>query len=370
MARVLPFKALRFASLTDTAGQVARLHDAPDPWAAVKRWFEAGELVAEPSSLYVVETQSADSLTRRPPVRFLLGAMKADDEGLLELERAPDRNAMPDLAPVPVLAADDHGVLRGILEEVALQGVHVWESVVDHQRLRMWRVAGGGLARRLRSALAEVPARPHGKVPSKGAFLAAVVPLSEPGLELAPYHRGLKGLATFDPGRFLALVGDYARTYELDAPLNTGAGLDAARERLATISRGQHAVLFVLPDGQGKLLRFRQGLELEHIPAVPRSPTLRSLDLALLNALVLRTVLGISDPEAPGHANVHPVVSLDELVRKVEEGVFQAGFALNPPPVWEVRAVMEAAQSLPPRTVRLGPLPPAGLLFLDPLGQG
>jgi hypothetical protein len=47
-------------------------------------------------------------------------------------------------------------------------------------------------------------------------------------------------------------------------------------------------------------------------------------------------------------------------------GTFQAGFALNPPPLWEVRAVMEAAQTLPPKTLRVAPAPPAGLLFLDP----
>jgi hypothetical protein len=42
------------------------------------------------------------------------------------------------------------------------------------------------------------------------------------------------------------------------------------------------------------------------------------------------------------------------------------GFALNPPPPWEVRAVMEAGDSLPPRTLRLEPWPPAGLIYGDP----
>jgi uncharacterized protein (DUF1015 family) len=107
-------------------------------------------------------------------------------------------------------------------------------------------------------------------------------------------------------------------------------------------------------------------LDLAHLKAAPRNPTLRSLDLALLNALVLRTVLGIKDPEAPGHPNVFAVQGLESLVRGVEEGKFQAGFALNPPPLWEVRAVMEAAQTLPSKTLRVEPAPPAGLLFLDP----
>ncbi len=60
------------------------------------------------------------------------------------------------------------------------------------------------------------------------------------------------------------------------------------------------------------------------------------------------------------------VQGLDALVRGVQAGTYQAGFALNPPPLWEVRAVMEAAQTLPPKTLRVAPAPPAGLLFLDP----
>lgn len=388
MAHVLPFRALRFASLDEIsrrlvpdAGalgdqgrrrladqdplQVARLYDAADPWAALTRWQQEGHVVSEAPALYLVETQPTDRLLRLPPVRFLLGAMRADAE-LRELETGPSRIATPPLEPIPVLAADDHQVIRTLFQDVIADNFPVWESFVGDQRVRLWRLGTGGVGKRVRAALDEVPLRPHGRVPEGGSFLAAVVPLSDPGLRMVPYHRGIRGLPTFSAERFLALVKDYARLYELEVPLGEPEGIDRAREQLATLSAGRHAVLLTLPGGTGHILRFRQGMELDHIPAVPRSPTLRSLDLALLNALVLRTVLGIKDPEAPAHPNVYPVDSLRELVEKVNAGTFQFGFALNPPPVWELRAVMEAAQSLPPRTLRVSPVPPAGLLFLDP----
>lgn len=393
MAHVQPFRALRFASLEDVSRRVvpdieslseadrrslaqqeplhvAKLYASPDPWAALRRWEDAGLVVSEAPALYLVETQSADIFSRLPPVRFLLGAMQAEEAVDVELERHPDRIATAPLEPVPVLAADDHGVLRSLFADVVRDNFPVWESDIAGQRIRMWRIGNPGLARRLRSVLAEVPARPHGAVPERGSFLAAIVPLSEPGLRMLPYHRGIKDLPTFSADRFLSLVSDYARIFELEQPLTTRLGFDAAREELGTLSAGRHAVLLVLPQGQGRILRFRQALELDHIPAAPKSPTLRSLDLALLNALVLRTVLGIQNPESPTNPNVHPVRSLRELVAQVDAGVFQAGFALNPPPVWELRAVMEAAQSLPPRTMRVSPAPPAGLLFLDPRAQG
>ena len=133
------------------------------------------------------------------------------------------------------------------------------------------------------------------------------MPLSDPGLQLEPIHRALKGVDTFNEDTFLTLVAAYARVYELDEPLTSPRGLAAARERLATLISGHHAVLLVMPEGRGKILRFRQGLDLAHLKGAPRNPTLRSLDLALLNALVLRTVLGIQDPEAAGHPQVFPV---------------------------------------------------------------
>ena len=111
------------------------------------------------------------------------------------------------------------------------------------------------------------------------------------------------------------------------------------------------------------MLRFHQGLDFAHFPAAPRSPTLRSLDLALLNALVLKTVGGIAQPEQVDHPNVFTLPTLEALVDGVGAGRFQVGFGLNPPPGWELRTVMEAQQRLPPRTLELETEPPEGALF-------
>jgi hypothetical protein len=392
MARVQPFRALRFASL-EQAGQrllpnagrvpdkerkalalsdplhVARLYEAPDPWAALRRWKQEGTVVEEEPALYLAELEPSSGPTRRPPVRFLLGAMNAD-EASPEFEEVRHRCKTAPIEPVPILAADDEHVLRDLFSEAASGNSPVWESEVDGELARLWRLGSNPLSRRIRAALEELPIRPHGALPEKGELLAAVVPLSDPGLQILPYHRGLRGLENFSAERFLTLVGHYARISDLEQPLTSMSALTRAQETLATVASGHHAVVLVLPDGTGKLLRFRQALELAHLPAVPKSPTLRSLDLSLLNALVFRTVLGIRDPSAPDHPNVFAVPSFEDLVRQVLDGVFQAGFALNAPPSWEVRAVMEARQSVPPRTLRLRPLPPAGLLFLDPEARG
>jgi len=344
---------------------VRPLLEAPNPDAELGRWRASGAVLRDPRpALYVVELHGPAGRLSGPPVRFLLCSLKPDAAPPLEHDAYRPRSWCAE--PAVTLAADDHGVLRGLLAEASDRAGVVWQGAFEGSRVVLRRIEPSAISKRIQAVLDEAPLRPLAALDERHPALAAVVPLSDPGLQLEPIHRGLKGVDTFKEETFLTLVTAYARIYELDEPLTSPRGLAAARERLATLITGHHAVLLVLPEGRGKILRFRQGLDLAHLKGAPRNPTLRSLDLALLNALVLRTVLGLQDPEAPGHAQVFPVRELEALVQGVNSGLYQAGFALNPPPVWEVRAVMEAEATLPSRTLRVEPLPPAGLLFLDP----
>ncbi|MBJ6762400.1 DUF1015 family protein [Myxococcaceae bacterium JPH2] len=379
MARVLPFTALvaPLEHSLESGGGVPRdnaapvptrvrpLVDAANPTSELKRLRDSGAVLRDSRpSLYVVELHGLAGKLGGPPVRYLLGGLKPD--AAMPLEYEPYRPRAWEVEPALTLVADDHGVLRDLLAEAAERGIIVWQGQYDGAPVTLRRIEPSPVSKRLQDVLDGAPLRPLAALNEQGLSLAAVVSLSEPGLELRPVHRALKGLSTFDEDTFLKLVSAYARVTELEESLTTAQGLNSARERLATLVRGQHAVVLVLPGGRGHILRFRQGLDLAHLKGAPRSPTLRSLDLALLNALVLRTVLGIRDPEAAGHPQVFPVQGLESLVQGVESGTFQAGFALNPPPLWEVRAVMEAQDTLPPRTLSVEPRVPAGLLFLEP----
>jgi hypothetical protein len=287
------------------------------------------------------------------PTRMLHCELSADDGlGALEMLAQPGARGSPPL----VLAADDHAVLRGLLEEQCSEAPSRTEPF-GQQSLRVWRTSGSAANRKLKDALDHLLVRPVVPLPAKERVAVAVVPLSDPGLRFLPVHRGLRALPSFQLDRFLTIVSEYARVYDLESPLDSPLGLAMATAQLASLATGHHAVLLVLPNATGKILRFRQALDLVHLKAAPKSPTLRSLDLALLNALVFRTVLGLQDPESVPNEHVVPLFSLQDLAAGVQQGELQAGFALNPVPLWEVRAVMEAQQSLPPFTTRLEPRP-------------
>ncbi|HYV43601.1 MAG TPA: DUF1015 domain-containing protein [Myxococcaceae bacterium] len=358
MARVTPFTACWSATPEPAGAEVEDLTPA-----TIRRWIERGAVHPDTSPAFHV-------LEVSPPggraARFAAGALRERNGAERPLEEAS--SPPPPLPLTPCLAADDHGVLAELLETAVAGAPEATQVRPDGTRARAFAVRDPALVARFSRALDDVTIRPLQPLPAQGPALVAVAPLSDAGLELRSWHRGLRGLDVFQEDRFLTLVGGYARVYDLPAGLGTQEGRMEAAERMATLARGSHAMLLALPGGVGKILRVRQGLELQTFPAMPRNPTLRSVDLALLDALVLRTVLGLKDPEHSDH--VVAVASLHELVSRVESGELQAGFALHPPPLWEIRAVMEAGQSLPPRCVRVEPLPPQRLLFLDPGAEG
>lgn len=333
------------------------------------RWRSAGLLSRDLSTgLHLLEARVVGpqrTVLPDPPVRYLLGKLPPATQ-LETLESTPDAAAATELDPAVVLVDDPEGAFRGVLDEASMSAERLVETRIDGHLVQLSRIPQGGLTRRIHATLDASALRTLQPPSESERQLAAFVSLSEPGLHLLPIHRGVRHWPTFREDTFLRLVAEYLRIYPLAEPLTTATGLEQAREKLASLASGHHAMLAVLPAGRGVILRVRQGIDLGHIPAVPRNPTLRSLDLSLLDALVLRTVMGIKDPEAPDHAHVVPVGSVDALVEQVERGVLQVGFALNPPPVWEVRAVMQARATLPRDTFRLEPAPPSGFVFVDP----
>lgn len=388
MARLLPFRALRYVNssgqldhgtrLAAAGAQVTEaqrrrrsewapqhslhLNVAADPHERLRSWLAEGFLERDEKPALYVLCVEVEGL---PPSLLLLGLLEPDPT-ILPLEEGdepPDRAAV---GPVGAVTADDHQLLHRLLLEATSCATPVISTRFEERDLKLFRLEAGPLTERLQAGLADAPVRTLSPLSPGRPALVAVLPLSDRGLSLQPIHRALRNVATFERNRFLLIVREYARVLDLEARLDTPAGLVEAREQLATLSSAMHAVLLVLPEGEGKILRFRQPLDLAHVKAAPRSPTLRSLDLALLNALVLKTVLGINAPEQVGHSQVFTVATLEALVEGVNAEQFQVGFGLNAPPVWELRAVIEAAQRLPPRTLRLAPLPPEGLLFLSP----
>ncbi len=89
----------------------------------------------------------------------------------------------------------------------------------------------------------------------------------------------------------------------------------------------------------------------------------RRLDTAVLEALILKGTLGMTDDDID-HLNGLGYARDDaEALRLVESGEYDAAFFMAPTPVTRVHEVAAAGESMPPKSTYFFPKVPTGLLF-------
>jgi uncharacterized protein (DUF1015 family) len=108
--------------------------------------------------------------------------------------------------------------------------------------------------------------------------------------------------------------------------------------------------------GQWHRLRVRPAL-------VPRNDSVASLDVSLLQDLLLAPILGIGDPRTDTRIEfVGGVRGLDELVHRVDSGRAAAAFAMHPTSMEQLMAVADAHRLMPPKSTWFEPKLADGLL--------
>jgi uncharacterized protein (DUF1015 family) len=156
-------------------------------------------------------------------------------------------------------------------------------------------------------------------------------------------------------------------------------GLDGKREALREAIERDFEVRPVAPDdlapGQGGPIEFGYVEGAEHLRLALRDPSVadrvlagkpdayRRLDTALLEALILKEALGMSEDDIARQNGVTYAKRAADAVAAVESGRADAAFLLRATPVEAVRAVAEAGESMPPKSTFFHPKVPTGLLF-------
>jgi uncharacterized protein (DUF1015 family) len=179
--------------------------------------------------------------------------------------------------------------------------------------------------------------------------------LSDPGLLVFPTHRLLTGLKE-DGAKQLAIRDVLRRDFEIEE-LDSAAELEPQRAN-GGVAFGYMDSFFRRP--------FRVTLKdqaiadraLEGMPAA-----YRHLDTAVLEAVVLRGALGMSEDDISHLRGLDYSKSLDDAIAAVESGRADAGFFMRATPVEQVREVAAEGESMPPKSTYFYPKVPTGLLF-------
>jgi hypothetical protein len=179
--------------------------------------------------------------------------------------------------------------------------------------------------------------------------------LSDPGLFVFPTHRLLSGLKD-DTEKQLGIRDVLRENFEVEE-LSDASQLEPPA--------GDGRVAFGYMDSFFKR-PLRVTLKDQSIAdraLAGMAEPYRRLDTAVLEALVLRGALHMSDDDISHLRGLDYSKDLDDAIDAVESGRADAGFFMRATPVDQVRAVAAEGQSMPPKSTYFYPKVPTGLVF-------
>jgi uncharacterized protein (DUF1015 family) len=352
--------------------------------ATLREWRANGVLVQEddPAVWVLRQDYSAPDGARRTRTGFF-ARVRVDEYGpgrirpherthpgpkedRLRLTRATRAN----LSPIFTLFPDSDGIAERATAHIAAAEPFV---TVDGDTL--WRSSDEDLIAELQMALADAElliADGHHRYETARVYadevggegdhryvLMLLCALSDPGLLVFPTHRLLTGLKD-DTKKQIAIRDVLRGDFEVDELGDTSQLEPPAGD--GRVAFGYMDSFFKRP--------FRVTLKDQAIAdrALSGMPEpYRRLDTAVLEALVLRGALGMSEDDISHLRGLHYSKDLDDAIEAVESGRADAGFFMRATPVEQVREVAATGESMPPKSTYFYPKVPTGLVF-NPLG--
>ncbi len=189
-----------------------------------------------------------------------------------------------------------------------------------------------------RSAAAARVAAAHPDEPAYQYFLGVLFPDNQ--LQVLPYHRVIKDLHGDQPDAFLEKLQKNFVVSKKEAPF----------QPTHVAEWGMYL------DGQW------YGLTLKHMPAGLDS--IASMDVSLLNSLLITPILGIEDVRRDQRIDfVGGIRGLDALERRVDSGDMAVAFSLYPTQVEQIIDVADDNEIMPPKSTWFEPKLADGLII-------
>ena len=183
-------------------------------------------------------------------------------------------------------------------------------------------------------------------------MLMCLVALEDPGLTVFPTHRLVRGL---DQNRREALRDTLQRDFEMrEVPLDQ----IAPEPGIGPLQIGYIDSFHRTPY---RLTLKDQSIADAALPGF--SPAYRQLDTGVLEALLLRGALGLSDDDISHFNGLFYARSTEEAVAMVQSGEYEAAFLMRPTPVSQVADVAASGENMPPKSTFFYPKLLTGLLF-------
>ncbi len=360
--------------------------DGQDPYAAAGELFEAWQLQGvvvrdpEPSLWAHTQTYTGPDGQQRTRHGFFCrvriegygpGKVRPHErthpgpkEDRLRLMRATRAN----LSPIFSLFSDPRGAARKALEPATASTP--WGEVTDADGTthRLWRVSESETITAVQEATRNVElliADGHHRYETAHTYaeqlggdgehryvLMCLVALEDPGLTVFPTHRLVRGLSR---ERQEALRETLRRDFEVE---------QVPVEQIAPEPGDGPLQLGYIDSHHQQPYRLKLKDQAIADAALPGfSEAYRSLDTGVLEALLLKGALGLSDEDISHFNGLFYARSTEEALEMVRSGEYDAAFLMRPTPVSQVRDVAASGENMPPKSTFFYPKLLTGLLF-------
>ncbi|MFZ2114473.1 MAG: DUF1015 domain-containing protein [Solirubrobacteraceae bacterium] len=358
----------------------------PDPYARAGELFEAwqlqGAVVRDPEPSLWAHTQTytgPDGQTRTRKGFFCRVRIEGYGPGRVRPHERTHpgpkedrlrlmRTTRTNLSPIFSLFSDPTNAAWKALEPATESAP--WGEVTDAEGTvhKLWRVTDQQAIAAVQQATSDVElliADGHHRYETADTYanelggegehrymLMCLVALEDPGLTVFPTHRLVRGL---DRARQEALRETLRRDFEIvEVPLDQlapqpGTGplelgyIDAHHQQPYRLKLKDQAIAdAALPDF---------------------SEAYRSLDTGVLEALLLKQTLGLSDDDISHFNGLFYARSTEEAVTMVRSGEYEAAFLMRPTLVDQVRKIAASGENMPPKSTFFYPKLLTGLLF-------
>src|SRR5581483_1802330 len=285
-------------------------------------------------------------------------------EDRLRLTRATQAN----LSPIFSLFSDPSGAVAGALSSAG--GDAVWAQTTDDDGTvnRLGRVSGAGAITTVQEVLsgtelliadghhryetARVYAEEIGGEGAHRYVLMCLVALEDPGLTVFPTHRLVNNL---DAEQQEALADAIRENFDVEKLDATDALFPASSDEIRIGYIDSHFK-------QPFLLTLKDQAIAARLLADHSEPYQR-LDTAVLEALILKQALGMTDDDIDHFNGLGYARDDAQALELVMSGEYDAAFMMAPTPVTHVQEVAASGDSMPPKSTYFVPKVPTGLVF-------
>jgi uncharacterized protein (DUF1015 family) len=345
----------------------------------LREWREQGVIVRdERPALWTLEQEYTGPDGRRRTRRGFFARVRVEEYGAgtirpherthpgpredrLRLTRATQTN----LSPIFSLYSDPEGIAWGALTEATpwaqttdgdgtvnrlgrVQDAAAIETVTAKLRGTELLIADGHHRYETARAYAE---EIGGEGPQR-YVLMCLVALQDPGLTVFPTHRLINGLR---PEQHETLAATLRRDFEIE---RLGSTAKLVPEPGDVVRMGYIDAHFRQP--------FMLTLKDEAIAdaALPdHAPPYRRLDTAVLEALILKGPLEMTDEDIDELNGLGYARDFDQALELVQSAAYDAAFFMAPTPIERVQEVAAAGESMPPKSTYFFPKVPTGFVF-------